>query len=169
MGLATAETFIVNGAKVVIADIQTEVGRAACGRLGDHARFRTVDVTDDRQVAALVAYTVDEFGSLDVLFSNAGAAGELSPVTEITPEGLNDTLALNLCAHVSTPNMRPGSSAPKAPPARSSPRPASRLCNLLGTAQHIRWPRPPFSPSSGKLHSKTRAPGRARTRSSPVA
>ncbi len=102
MGLATAETFIANGAKVVIADIQKELGRTVSEQLGDGARFRTVDVTDDIQVAALVAYAVDEFGRLDVMFSNAGAAGDLSPVSDITTDGLNDTLALNLCAHVST-------------------------------------------------------------------
>ncbi|WP_158675766.1 SDR family NAD(P)-dependent oxidoreductase [Nocardia stercoris] len=99
MGLATAATFLEHGAKVVLADIQQDAGQTAADQLGPAARFRRVDVTDADQLESLVQYAADEFGSLDVLFSNAGAACDLSPVAELAPEGLRRTLALNLDAH----------------------------------------------------------------------
>lgn len=43
---------------------------------------------------------VEKFGKLDIFFSNAGAGGDLSPIVELTPEGLDKTCALNLHAHV---------------------------------------------------------------------
>ncbi|MFF0492561.1 SDR family NAD(P)-dependent oxidoreductase [Nocardia sp. NPDC004068] len=100
MGLATAELFVAHGAKVVLADIQEGKGKAAAARLGAAARFEHTDVTAPEQVRALVRTAVAEFGRLDVMFSNAGAAVDLSPVSELTPEGLDRTLALNLHAHV---------------------------------------------------------------------
>nr|WP_306361820.1 SDR family NAD(P)-dependent oxidoreductase [Nocardia sp. CC227C] len=45
MGLATAETFVEHGAKVVLADIQEERGAAAAARLDDSALFVRTDVT----------------------------------------------------------------------------------------------------------------------------
>lgn len=101
MGSATAETFLDHGARVVIADIQEAEGRSVSDRLGENCRFRRVDVIDPDQIEALVQYAVDEFGRLDVFFSNAGAAGDLSPITDLTPEGLNRTFALNLASHAS--------------------------------------------------------------------
>ncbi|MFT3661012.1 MAG: SDR family oxidoreductase [Gordonia sp. (in: high G+C Gram-positive bacteria)] len=100
MGRSTARTFVENGARVVLADIQEEAGTALAAELGDAARFTTTDVTSEPDLEALIEYAVGEFGRIDVFFSNAGAAGDLSPVTDLTEEGLNRTLALNLNAHV---------------------------------------------------------------------
>ncbi|GEM29640.1 2,5-dichloro-2,5-cyclohexadiene-1,4-diol dehydrogenase [Nocardia neocaledoniensis NBRC 108232] len=100
MGLATAQTFVEHGAKVVLADIQGERGAAAAARLGDSALFVRADVTSAEQVESLVRVAVDTFGRLDVMVSNAGAAVDLSPIDELTPAGLDRTLALNLQAHV---------------------------------------------------------------------
>ncbi|MEU4596033.1 SDR family oxidoreductase [Nocardia sp. NPDC023988] len=100
MGLATAETFVEHGAKVVLADIQEERGAAAAARLGDSALFVRTDVTVAAQIESVVGAAVDTFGRLDVMFSNAGAAVDLSPIDDLAPEGLDRTLALNLQAHV---------------------------------------------------------------------
>ncbi|MFC8381313.1 SDR family NAD(P)-dependent oxidoreductase [Nocardia sp. NPDC057272] len=100
MGLAAAETFVEHGAKVVLADIQDERGAAAAARLGDSAVFTHTDVTSAAAVESVVDVAVDAFGRLDVMFSNAGAAVDLSPIDELTPAGLDRTLALNLHAHV---------------------------------------------------------------------
>ncbi|MFG3618695.1 SDR family NAD(P)-dependent oxidoreductase [Nocardia sp. NPDC047654] len=100
MGLAGAETFVEHGAKVVLADIQDERGAAAAAHLGDSALFVRTDVTSAEQVESVVSVAVDTFGRLDVMFSNAGAAVDLSPIDDLTPAGLDRTLALNLQAHV---------------------------------------------------------------------
>ncbi len=100
MGLATAEIFVEHGARVVLADIQDERGAAAADRLGDAACFTHADVTSPTEVESLVGRAVDTFGRLDVMFSNAGAAVDLSPIDDLTSAGLDRTMALNLHAHL---------------------------------------------------------------------
>jgi len=75
MGLATAQAFAEAGASVVLADINENALRAATDGLttaGDTALGVTCDVSDEEQVAALVAHTVASFGQLDMAFKNAG-------------------------------------------------------------------------------------------------
>ncbi|WP_410659739.1 3-oxoacyl-ACP reductase [Amycolatopsis sp. lyj-112] len=70
IGLATAKRLASEGAKVVIGDISAEAGKAAADEVG--GLFVQADVTDAEQVEALFQTTVDEFGSVDVAFNNAG-------------------------------------------------------------------------------------------------
>jgi NAD(P)-dependent dehydrogenase (short-subunit alcohol dehydrogenase family) len=75
IGLGTAKRFLEEDARVVLADVNTEVGEAAAKDLGDAAAFKQTDVSDPEAVAALVAFTVDRFGGLDIMFNNAGISG----------------------------------------------------------------------------------------------
>lgn len=54
------------------------------------------DVTDESQFAALVDAAVARFGRLDGLVNCAGDLGPLGPVTELTLDGWNATIAANL-------------------------------------------------------------------------
>ncbi|GAA1487557.1 SDR family NAD(P)-dependent oxidoreductase [Brachybacterium sacelli] len=94
IGLATVERFIAEGAKVVIGDIQDDRGEAVAERLGDAALYVHADVTDEPAIEALVAATVDHFGKLDVMYNNAGAQGDPSPLLEVDSEGFDKTVAL---------------------------------------------------------------------------
>ncbi|KAG8079413.1 hypothetical protein GUJ93_ZPchr0007g4155 [Zizania palustris] len=75
IGKATAEEFIRNGAKVIIADVQDELGHAVATELGPDASYMRCDVADEAQVAAAVDLAVERHGHLDILFSNAGIEG----------------------------------------------------------------------------------------------
>lgn len=101
IGLATVETFVTQGAKVVVSDIQDDAGAALESRFNGEVTFVHTDVTVEAEVEALVAATVERYGRLDVLFSNAGLGGDLSPLADLTAEGLQQTLALNLVSHAS--------------------------------------------------------------------
>jgi NAD(P)-dependent dehydrogenase (short-subunit alcohol dehydrogenase family) len=70
IGLASARRLASEGAKVVVADLSPEPGKAAADEVG--GLFVQVDVTDADQVEALFRTTVDQFGSVDVAFNNAG-------------------------------------------------------------------------------------------------
>ncbi|MDI5980399.1 3-oxoacyl-ACP reductase [Amycolatopsis magusensis] len=70
IGLATARRLAEEGAKVVIADIAEAAGKAVADEVG--GLFVRTDVTDEEQVKALFQTAVDEYGSLDVAFNNAG-------------------------------------------------------------------------------------------------
>ncbi len=75
IGLACAELFAREGARVLLADIARESGEAQAGRLrgeGLEARFAACDVSRKTEVEAAVAAAVGHFGRLDILVANAG-------------------------------------------------------------------------------------------------
>lgn len=79
IGKATAELFVAEGARVVIADVNAEVGEALATELGERAIFKQTDVSDAEQVKALVDFAVAHFGGLDIMFNNAGISGTQHP------------------------------------------------------------------------------------------
>ena len=118
IGRATAERFAEEGAKVVIADIDTAAGEAAAasarGRAsnaGGDAYFVRCDVTDKVSVAAAMAETVARFGKLDVLHNNAGGAQPTDgSVTEAPEEEFWRAIKLDLfgtflCSKVGIPHI----------------------------------------------------------------
>ncbi len=81
IGRATAERFAEEGAKVVIAEINSETGaaaaeaaRARAADSGGDAHFVQCDVTDRASVERAIAETVARFGKLDTLHNNAGGS-----------------------------------------------------------------------------------------------
>ena len=99
IGRATALALAVEGATVIVADIDDIRGAQVAAEIADKggtARFVHADVSHDPQVAELVSRTVEEFGGLDVAFNNAGIEGTPAPTHECTPENWQRTLAVNL-------------------------------------------------------------------------
>jgi len=72
IGGASARALVAEGAKVVIGDLLDGEGQALADELGDAARYLRLDVTKDEDWRAAVAFTLAEFGTLNVLFNNAG-------------------------------------------------------------------------------------------------
>ncbi|XP_022775509.1 (-)-isopiperitenol/(-)-carveol dehydrogenase, mitochondrial-like [Durio zibethinus] len=74
IGKATASLFADHGARmVVIADIQDELGQQVAASIGSQkCSYIHCDVTDEEQVRALVEWTVQNYGQIDIMFSNAG-------------------------------------------------------------------------------------------------
>jgi NAD(P)-dependent dehydrogenase (short-subunit alcohol dehydrogenase family) len=75
IGKAIAETFVAEGARVVIADIEDEAGAEVTAALGDAAHFVHTDVADAAALATTVSTAVSHFGQLDVMVNNAGISG----------------------------------------------------------------------------------------------
>ena len=73
-GKGIAEEMHREGATVVIADMNLPGAQAVAEALGEHAAAVEVNVTDEESVAAMVQKTVEQFGGLDILVSNAGVA-----------------------------------------------------------------------------------------------
>jgi NAD(P)-dependent dehydrogenase (short-subunit alcohol dehydrogenase family) len=73
IGLAVAERYAAEGAKVVVADIDAAAGEAAARVIGAaRCRFVAADVGASRDTENLVAETCRVFGGIDVLVNNAG-------------------------------------------------------------------------------------------------
>jgi len=75
IGRATAELFVEEGAKVVIADVDEERGGDVAAKLGAAAVFERTDVSQPDAIQALVDFAVAHFGGLHVMFNNAGISG----------------------------------------------------------------------------------------------
>ncbi len=89
IGEATAKLFAREGAKVVIADLQREKGKAVVAEIraaGGEASFTKVDVRRETQVKRMVAFTVKRYGRLDILFNNAGVENPKPEVETTTDE-----------------------------------------------------------------------------------
>ena len=83
IGAATAKTYVEQGARVVLGDIQDLPGEALAASLGGsaHAVFRHCNVTSEAEVEALVEAAVSEFGQIDVMFNCAGIVGAVGPMS----------------------------------------------------------------------------------------
>lgn len=89
MGQVASVLFASEGARIVVADFSEAGGAetvAAIEAAGGEAAFVKVDVANADQVEAMVAFAMQTFGSLDVLYNNAGIfPADDGGVTE-TPE-----------------------------------------------------------------------------------
>jgi NAD(P)-dependent dehydrogenase (short-subunit alcohol dehydrogenase family) len=88
IGAATAKTFVEQGARVVLGDIQDQSGAELAVALGgsDTAIFRHCNVTSEADVEALVDAAVSEFGKIDVMFNCAGIVGAVGPMSTTPAE-----------------------------------------------------------------------------------
>ncbi len=77
IGRGIVERFLAEGAKVMIADVQDELGAAVAKAGGPGAHFHHADVGDQEQVGDLVAAAVEKFGGLHVMVNNAGRSSPL--------------------------------------------------------------------------------------------
>jgi NAD(P)-dependent dehydrogenase (short-subunit alcohol dehydrogenase family) len=79
MGKSEAEIFAKEGAKVVVADVLDAEGKAVADGIGANARYVHLDVTSEPAWEQVIATTVAQFGTLDVLVNNAGISGTFDP------------------------------------------------------------------------------------------
>src|SRR6266699_6906395 len=76
IGARTAEVFVTEGAKVVIAARRQDRGEKLARKLGDAASFISTDVSIEADVKAMIDHAVSRFGRLDCLMNNAGRSSQ---------------------------------------------------------------------------------------------
>ncbi|KAF4402860.1 hypothetical protein G4B88_010312 [Cannabis sativa] len=80
IGECTAKVFAHHGAKVVIADIQNELGHLVSQSIGqNNCIFVHCDVTDESQIKNDVDKAVETYGKFDIMLNNAGVIDEEKP------------------------------------------------------------------------------------------
>lgn len=96
IGRAIAAALLTDGYRVTIAELDADLGAAACCDLADLGPVECVvtDVADPESVAAL-AQTVAAQGGLDLLVNNAGIMVR-KPLAELTPAEWQRVLGVNL-------------------------------------------------------------------------
>ncbi|HXD78558.1 MAG TPA: glucose 1-dehydrogenase [Puia sp.] len=99
IGEATARLFATQGASVVISDVNEKAGNAVAQQIrenGGHAVFVKADVSRPEECQTLVDRALEVNGRLDIAFNNAGIGGEMNPVADMSIEGWNRIIAVNL-------------------------------------------------------------------------
>jgi len=98
IGRASAILFAQEGAKVAVADVDSQGGEATVGSIrdaGGSALFIRTDVSRSADVDALLAATASAFGGVDIVYNNAGIA-VFKGVAETTDEEWHRVLGVNL-------------------------------------------------------------------------
>jgi NAD(P)-dependent dehydrogenase (short-subunit alcohol dehydrogenase family) len=93
IGLRTAEVFVAEGAKIVIAGRRVPEGEALASQLGAVCIFRQTDVTVEDQTQALIALAVEKFGRIDCLFNNAGGPAQTGGIEGLEVERFDAAMA----------------------------------------------------------------------------
>jgi NAD(P)-dependent dehydrogenase (short-subunit alcohol dehydrogenase family) len=116
IGLATAQLFLDEGAKVMLVDRDEDRLAAAVARLA-HPDVVSVaaDVTRTAEIQRLVQRAVERWGRIDVVFSNAGTFGTVATIEQFPEETFDAVYAVHvrgafLLAKYAVPHMPRGGS-----------------------------------------------------------
>ncbi len=116
IGLATAKLFLEEGAKVMLVDLlEKHLKDAVTALQSEHAAFTSADVSKRTDVERFTQKTLEHFGKIDILFSNAGIEGVAMPIKDYPDDMYQKVMDVNVkgvwlgCAVV-LPKMTDGGS-----------------------------------------------------------
>lgn len=95
MGAEHARLFIEYGAKVVLTDMDEQVGSALASELGENALFVPHDVSDPDSWTKVIETGGEKFGPVTVLVNNAGLSGPVASTTDVDLETFNRVVAVD--------------------------------------------------------------------------
>jgi 3-oxoacyl-[acyl-carrier protein] reductase len=96
IGKCIAETYVREGARVALADINAEAAKSAARVIGNNAIAFRCDVRKKADVAGVIEETLAAFGALDILVNNAGATHVNKPMLAIDEEEYDRIFAVNV-------------------------------------------------------------------------
>ena len=110
-GEGIAALYVQEGAKVVVADIREDAAKSVAKRLGPNASAFVCDVANGASVQALVDYTVQTFGAVNIVVNNAGVTHVNKPMLDVTEAEFDRVYSINVksifnMAHAVVPLMR---------------------------------------------------------------
>lgn len=94
LGRATALQLAEHGARVILTGRNRDKLDAVAEQCGANARVATVNTADEASVAALAAELLDE--QVSILVNNAGIAGPVAPLTQISVADWDEVFAVNV-------------------------------------------------------------------------
>jgi NAD(P)-dependent dehydrogenase (short-subunit alcohol dehydrogenase family) len=113
IGYACSTTLARGGARLVVADLNEELGNRVVSEIkanGGDAIFTRTDVGQPAEVEAMVDAAIQAFGRLDIAVNNAGIGGESNPTGEYSIDGWRKVIDINLnsvfyCMRYEVPRM----------------------------------------------------------------
>ncbi len=95
-GAAMCRLFAREGAQVLVADINGAAAEKVASEIGASAQPFTADVSDGKQVKAMVDRAVSAFGDLDVVVNNAGFTHKNTPMLNVDEATFDRVFAINV-------------------------------------------------------------------------
>jgi len=113
IGRATALAFVREGAKVMVADVVIESAQETLKmveELGGEGMVAKVDVSQPKEVEAMVNQLMEAYGRIDCAFNNAGIGGDRAFTAKCTEENWDRVMSINLkgvwlCMKYEIPHM----------------------------------------------------------------
>ncbi|KAL5981638.1 hypothetical protein ACLOJK_015701 [Asimina triloba] len=97
IGEAAARVFTEHGAFVIAVDILDDLGHQVVESIGsDKCCYKHCNLLDEAQVQETVAHTIEKYGRVDILFSNAGVMGRSTSIMEMDLQELDRIVAVNM-------------------------------------------------------------------------
>ncbi|XVF07343.1 hypothetical protein REPUB_Repub06bG0130400 [Reevesia pubescens] len=109
IGASAAYIFHENGAKMVIAAIQDNLGQAIADKLCENVCFIHYDASNEDDICNLIDTTIFKYGKLDIMYNNAGIMDNPTSggILDTKKSDLKKMLGVNLVLSLE-PNMRLG-------------------------------------------------------------
>jgi 3alpha(or 20beta)-hydroxysteroid dehydrogenase len=98
MGESHARRFALEGAKVVLTDLNADRGTTLAKEIGENALFIRHDVTKLEDWDAVVKQTETAFGAVTILVNNAGVLGPIAKTADISEADYLKVCAINQTA-----------------------------------------------------------------------
>ncbi len=95
-GAGIVQTFLAEGARVMIADINGDAAQDLAAQLGPAAMAQQVDVSDGASVQAMADAAQAAFGQLDILVNNAGVTHMPTPLEDVSEEDFDHVFNVNM-------------------------------------------------------------------------
>lgn len=110
-GFGIAETFVREGARVAVLDLNGDKAKEAAKAIGRKAFAVTCDVAKAKSVDKAVARVIAKFGRLDIVVNNAGTSHRNMPMIEVPEDVFDRVFAVNvksiyLMAKATVPHFR---------------------------------------------------------------
>ena len=140
MGRGAGEAFAANGDRVVLADVNSNLGRQVAEEVigpGGPAVFHDLDVSEESSVNELIEWVEAEVGPIDVLVNSAGVLQNPMPITELPMEDHDRMWDINnrglyMCCRAVAPLMKA--------------RGRGSIINIASTTSFVAWPLTAYDP-----------------------
>ncbi|MCD7894353.1 MAG: glucose 1-dehydrogenase [Erysipelotrichaceae bacterium] len=99
IGAGIARCFANNGAKVVVVDFNEETGKSIADEINNHggiASFVKADVTNPKDVEAMVQFAIDTYGKLDCACNCAGKSSDAMNLVDTPIENFDGVIDLDV-------------------------------------------------------------------------
>ncbi|WP_391481086.1 SDR family oxidoreductase [Nereida sp. NH-UV-3] len=94
-GAGIVRKFVAEGARVMIADLNTDLAQETAKQVGGNVEVIHCNVADDASVRAMVEAAQTAFGQIDILINNAGTTHLPAPMEDVTEEDFDKVFAVN--------------------------------------------------------------------------